>query len=175
MTLGEAKNIVHFLLDRTLLEEYADKINSYFDLGQKRVAATTDFIERIKEITVEEPTVIDLEQMEERFYKLRKVEGENEYEKQDQTHLRLQKGTYRLFYNVYPQTITNRTPDSYEFEISEIGQTALPYFVAAQVSIAEHDLRFHEVYNEEFANLLVNIDAARREGRMKIVPMGGEK
>lgn len=172
MTLGQAKQIVRFLLDGELFSRYEDKLNSYFDMGQKRIAATTEFIEKIKDMTVSEPIELDLEQMDERFYRLTKVEGGN-WDKLTQTRIRLYAGEYRLFYNVFPTAITDHTDNDYAFELSEIAQTALPYYVAAQVTIAEHDLRFHQVYSDEFANILENVDAVRRETTARIVPMGG--
>ena len=170
MTLGQAKRIVRFLLDSELFDNYEDKLNSYFDIGQKRIAATTDFLEKVKEVDIEAETELDLEAMDERFYKLRDVQG-GDWEKLTPTRIRLQAGHYILKYCVYPAAITPHTSDAYEFEVSELAQTALPYYVAAQVTIAEHDLRYHQVYYDEFAAILENVHEAKTEGNMHILQM----
>lgn len=172
MTLRQAKQIVKFLLDPELYDQYADKLNGFFDMGQKRIAATTDFIERQYTVTVDQPTTLDMEALDERFYKLRKVTG-GEWEKLTQTTIRLQKGNYTILYNVYPHSITAHTLPDYAFEVSEHAQTALPYYVAAQVSISEHDLRYHQVYSDEFASILENVDAARQNGTLHFTEIGG--
>ena len=46
---------------------------------------------------------------------------------------------------------------------------ALPYYAAAQVTVAEHDLRYHQVYSDEFAAILENVDAARRNGNIHVI------
>ena len=168
MTLGQAKQIVRFLLDGELINEYEDKLNSYFDLGQKRIACTTDFLEREGRIVVNEPTEVDLEQRFERFYRIRRIEG-GEWERLPPTRVRLEKGEYAVYYDIYPTTITPHTRDNYQFEISEQAQMALPYYAAAQVTVAEHDLRYHQVYSDEFAAILENVDAARRNGNIHVI------
>ncbi len=167
MTLGQVKQIVRFLLDGELINEYEEKLNSYIDMGQKRIACTTDFLERKGSIVVNEPTEVDLEAQFERFYRIRRIEG-GEWERLSPTKVRLEKGTYTVHYDIYPTTITPHTEDSYVFEISEAAQTALPYYAASQVTIAEHDLRYHQVYADEFAAILENVDAARRNGNIHI-------
>ena len=170
MTLGQAKQIVRFLLDSELFDQYEEKRNAYFNMGQKRVAATTDFIEKTKTLTLSQPTEIDMEQLDASFYKLRRVTG-GEWERLSPTSVRLEKGTYVLHYCVFPSTITAHTSDAYAFEISEAAQSALPYYVASQVTIAEHDLRYHQVYYDEFAGILENVDAMNKQANMHITQM----
>lgn len=171
MTLAQAKQIIRFLLDTELYCQYESKLNTYLDMGQKRIACTTDFLEADQEMTLEEPMELDLEKMDARFYRLHKVEG-GEWEKLSPTRIALQKGKYRLFYHIYPIPIDQDTEDGYEFEISEFAQTALPYYVAAQVTIAEHDQRYHQIYNDEFAAILENVAEARKAGNIRCVVLG---
>ena len=168
MTLGQVKQIVRFLLDGELFNEYEDKLNTYLDMGQKRIACTTDFLEREGRIVVKEPTEVDLEEQFERFYRIKDIEG-GEWERISPTKVRLGQGDYLIRYHVYPATITPHTEDSYVFEISDAAQMGLPYYAAAQVTIAEHDLRYHQVYADEFAAILENVDAARRNGNIHVI------
>lgn len=172
MTLGQVKQIVRFLLDGDLVNEYEEKLNTYLDMGQKRIACTTDFLKRTGSIVAEQPKEVDLEAEFERFYRIERIEG-GAWERLSPTKVRLQKGNYTVHYNIYPMTITPHTEDSYVFEISEAAQTALPYYAASQVTIAEHDLRYHQVYADEFAAILENVDEARRNGNIHI--MGGTR
>lgn len=168
MTLAQAKQIVRFLLDAEVYFQYESKLVAYFDLGQKRIACTTDFLEADKTLTVREACEMDLRELDERFYRLKKVQG-GSWEKLSATRIAVQPGEYHIFYQLYPATITVETPESYEFEISEFAQTALPYYVAAQVTIAEHDLRYHQIYSDEFAAILENAAEARKEGNLHVV------
>lgn len=172
MTLRQAKQIVRFLLDPELYDQYSDKLGAFFDMGQKRVAATTDFIERHITVVTEGATEIDFAQRDAKFYKLHRITG-GDWDKLSQTRVRLQGGEYDILYYIYPETITEHTAPDYEFEISEAGQAALPYYVAAQVTISEHDLRYHQVYSDEFAAILENVDAARRDGLLHFKNMEG--
>ncbi len=172
MTLGQAKNIVRFLLDDKLFCDYEDKLAAYFDMGQKRIAATTDFIETEITVTVDSPRDVDLTERVERFYKLRRVEG-GRWERLNAARVRLFEGEYRLICAVFPHDITAHTRDGYLFEISEAAQTALPYYVAAQVSTAEHDLRYYQIYQDEFAGILENVDQANAIGRLRLHPFEG--
>lgn len=172
MTLGQAKKIVRFLLDDQLFCDYEDKIAAYFDMGQKRIAATTDLIEQTVTVESETPQEIDLTERIGRFYKLRRVEG-GAWKRLSPTRIRLETGTYRLFCALFPHDITAHTTDDYRFEISEAAQTALPYYVAAQVSTAEHDLRYYQIYQDEFAGILENVHEANGIGRLAVHPFKG--
>ncbi len=173
MTLAQAKKIIRFLLDNELYCQYENKLNTYLDMGQKRIACTTDFLEADQEIEQHEPTQLDLEKIDPRFYRLHKVEG-GEWERISPTRIFLEKGKYHLYYHIYPTSIDQDTEDGYEFEISEFAQTALPYYAAAQVTIAEHDQRYHQAYNDEFAAILENVAQARKVGNIHcVLPKGG--
>lgn len=172
MTLGQAKQITRFLLDGELYNQYEEKLNTYFDLGQKRIACTTDFLQREAVICADRPTDIDMTEKDSLFYRVVRVEG-GKWQKRSPTCIHLEKGRYRVLYNVYPRTITPHTEENYEFEISQAAQTALPYFVAAQVTTMEHDLRYYQIYYDEFAAILENVDQARRTGNIHI--LGGER
>ena len=171
MTIGQAKQIVRFLLDGALYNQYEEKLAVYLDLGQKRIACTTAFLERETEVEVNAPIEYDLETLE-RFYRLRRVEG-GKWQKLSPTRLRLQGGRYRILYNIYPQTITPHTDDGTELEISPTAQIALPYFVASQVTMAEHDLCYYQIYADQFASVLESAAAAEGTGKMHVVT-GGE-
>ena len=172
MTLAQAKQIVRFLLDAEVYFQYEKKLSTYFDLGQKRIACTTDFLSADKVIVQDKAGQVDLTEMDERFYRLKKIEG-GEWEKLSPTRVELQKGEYHIYYEIYPTDITDQTPEEYEFEISEFAQTALPYFVAAQITIAEHDLRYHQIYSDEFAAILENAAQARASGNLHVVQFEG--
>ncbi|MBQ6946905.1 MAG: hypothetical protein IJN42_02565 [Clostridia bacterium] len=172
MTLAQAKRIVRFLLDAEVYFQYEHKLNTFFDLGQKRIACTTDFIQTERELTVAQKQEVDLVAMDPLFYRLKRVEG-GAFEKLSATRIELAAGDYRLIYERYPHTIDSETEDHHLFEISEFAQTALPYFVAAQITAMEHDLRYHQLYQDEFAAILENVAAARKAGNLHLVSTAG--
>ena len=163
MTIGQAKQIVRFLMGGELYNQYEEKLNTYLDMGQKRIACTTDFIDGEIRFVTEGVVELDLEEKIERFYRVRKVEG-GRWERLSPTRIRLYGGDYRIFYNLYPHTITPHTDDNTELEISPMSQIALPYYAASQVTIAEHDLRYHQIYSDQFAAVLENVAQARCKG-----------
>jgi len=167
MTLGQAKQTVRFMLDGELINEYEDKLNGYFDLGQKRIACTTDFLERQGSIVADKPMEVDLEKRFERFYRIRRIVG-GAWERLSPTKVRLGVGSYVVYYDVFPTPITAATEDGYEFEIGQAAQTALPFYVASLITMAEHDLRYYQVYADEFADILENVAAAKGNGNVHI-------
>ncbi len=172
MTLAQAKQIVRFLLDAEVYFQYEHKMNAFFDLGQKRIACTTDFLPTEQVVEQAQDGVLVLTELDARFYRLQKVEG-GTFEKLSATKIRLPKGRYRIVYDRYPTAIDETTPDSHRFEISEFAQTALPYYVAAQITASEHDLRYHQLYADEFAAILENVAEARRNGCLHVVSTAG--
>ncbi len=172
MTLAQAKRIVRFLLDAEVYFQYEHKLNAFFDLGQKRIACTTDFLQAEKTVEAERESEIDLVALDDRFYRLKKVEG-GSFEKLSPTRIRVAAGNYRLIYERYPETVDEETTEEYTFEISEFAQTALPYFVASQITAMEHDLRYHQLYADEFAAILENVAVARKEGNLHVISTAG--
>jgi hypothetical protein len=65
-------------------------------------------------------------------------------------------GEYNVFYFAYPQTITDDTDDTYEFEIDLEAQEAIPYYVAAHVIMDEKSgmsSKLLALYQNKLANL----------------------
>ncbi len=175
MNIGQIKRIVRFLLQDDIYNQYEDKIAEYIDLGQKRIACTTDFLDRDMFIECATDREIDLCELDTRFYRLVRVEkvGQGEWRKLSPTVLSLTAGKYRIFYNIYPRTITPHTEEDYCPEISELAQTALPFFVASMITSADHDTRNHQIYSDEFHSVLENVHAARNGANIHIERRSG--
>ena len=141
MTLGEGKRKVLMLLDEyssggeiTVDEDIDAKMNDFFDLAQRDVAAWQPIVRRIG-VTLDGTGSLSLPEDVSRVIRVRKngvrVSG---YEVIDGKLISNagDKSTLSLDYIAAPEKITPETSDDYEFEVSEEAAGCLPYFVAAQ-------------------------------------------
>lgn len=156
MTLGEGKRKVLMLLDEyssggeiTVDEDLGAKMNDFFDLAQRDVAAWQPIVRRVG-VTLDGTGSLTLPEDVSRVIRIRKngvrvsgyevVDGKLISDAGDQSALSLD-------YIAAPEKITPETTDDYVFEVSEEAAGCLPYFVAAQQLIADLVVDYGAFYN----------------------------
>ena len=156
MTLGEGKRKVLMLLDEyssggeiAVDEDLSAKMNDFFDLAQRDVAAWQPIVRRVG-VTLDGTGSLALPKDVSRVIRVRKdgirVSG---YEVVDGTLVSSAGDTSALSldYIASPRKITPETEDDYVFEVSEDAANCLPYFVAAQQLIADLVVDYGAFYN----------------------------
>lgn len=156
MTLGEGKRKVLMLLDEyssggeiTVDEDVEAKMNDFFDIAQKDVAAWQPIVRRA-EVTLDGTGCMALPEDALRVIRVRKggvrtanyevVDGRILSESGDASVLTLD-------YIAAPKTVAPETEDDYVFEVSEAAANCMPFFVAAQQLIADLIVDYGAFYN----------------------------
>ena len=70
----------------------------------------------------------------------------------------LENGTAEIDCFVYPESITSKTKDSYEFELSTDVLEIMPYGVAADLLKSDVSTGYGRVYAERYADMLSRLD-----------------
>ncbi len=160
MTIADARKIVMYLLDEDSDEDFKGKVNSYFDIAQKQIATTVDFIQKQTQYSK-----AGTYPLPDDFFKIKRVEG---------TDFEIIGGSIKVsgpvtvWYFAYPSDIDESSSDDTEFEISVIGQSAIPYFAAAQLVITDTDMRPYYAFSDRYNNILQNITLSKN-GNVKVV------
>ncbi len=167
MTLLEANEQVFALLDEEEDENILIKLPAFYDYAQKQIATTVDHISANLKIEVEDSSEIDLnelvkEKLGKKLFKVQKIVSDAAHEHVFGFIYKFEKGTYRLFVYVYPDTISEETDEDYEFEISEEACPALVYYAASQVVVTDTDQRQYYAFLDRYNNVLQNISDTRR-------------
>ena len=177
MTLGEGKEKVYMLLDEyssggavTRDDDIALKMARFFDIAQKHVAQ----IRRIRRsFAVEREDDVSEYAMPADFLKLIAVWRDGKRwrgYRWKAGKLIIPEGdaaeTIEIEYFALPETITDETEDSYEFEVREEAANALPFFVAAQQLITDLVIDYaglYAIYNN-MLGLLAQQEAEESDG-----------
>ena len=156
MTLGEGKRRVLMLLDEyssggtlTLNEDLSVRMNDFFDLAQKDMAAWQPIVRR-RELTLDGTGRTALpEDVKSVICVRRGGIRASRYEVLDGKILSRPGdcSVLTLDYAARPAPITAETGDDYEFEVSEDAANCLPLFVAAQQLIADVTVDYGAFYN----------------------------
>ena len=156
MTWGEGKRKVLMLLDEyssggeiTVDEDIDARMNDFFDLAQRDVAAWQPIVRRVS-VTLDGTGSLALPEDVSRVIRVRRdgvrvsgyevVDGRLISNAGDQSALSLD-------YIASPEKITPETTDDYVFEVSEEAANCLPYFVAAQQLVADLVVDYGAFYN----------------------------
>lgn len=92
-------------------------------------------------------------------YQLKNVGGVNYTPKADGTVLKiLESGTAEIECYVYPETINEKTKDTYEFEISADLLEIMPYGIAADLLKSDVSTDYGAVYASRYETMLQRID-----------------
>lgn len=70
----------------------------------------------------------------------------------------LESGTAEIDFFVYPERITSKTKDSYEFELSNDVLEIMPYGIAADLLKSDVSANYGKVYENEFEKKLQRLD-----------------
>jgi hypothetical protein len=159
MTLGEGKNKVYMLLDEHsaggVVEHDQDieaKLNFFFDIAQKEVAKVQRIVKTRKYNPTQEREEYSLPGDLMGIYRIWR-DG-----KSMGSRYRIRGGKLiipasdagreiLLEYFAIPETITQDTDDSYEFELREDGCNCLPYYVAAQQLLPDLVMDYSSMLN----------------------------
>jgi len=156
MTLGEGKRRVLMLLDEysidgalTVDEDLNARMNDFFDLAQRDVAAWQPIVRRIslaldgtgsQDLPPDVARVIRVRGQDGRAADCEVVDGKLLCAPGDTSVLTLD-------YIASPQKLGPDTADDCEFEVSEEAAACLPYFVAAQQLVADLVVDYGAFYN----------------------------
>ncbi len=156
MTLGEGKRKVLMLLDEysvggaiALNNDLSLKMNDFFDIAQKDVAAWQPIVRRT-ELTLDGTGCMELPEGVENVVRIRRDGIRTmRYEVLDGKLLSPvgDGSTLTLDYLAQPRSITSETGDDYVFEVGEDAANCLPLFVAAQQLLADVTVDHGAFYN----------------------------
>lgn len=147
MTLGEGKKKVLMLIDEyssggqlTVDEDIDRKMAAFFDQAQKQISRSKRIIKIHK---IERQDGITEYEMPKNFISVQRI-WRNGVETMQFVwkagKLVIPKdvrGEIEVEYSAYPETITEDTPDDYEFEVAPDAAECMPYFVAAQQLVVD--------------------------------------
>lgn len=92
-------------------------------------------------------------------YQLGTVAGVNTVSKANGTILKvLEDGTAEIDCFIYPERITEKTPNSYEFELSADALEIMPYGVAGDLLKSDVSMEYGSVYAARYESMLQRLD-----------------
>jgi hypothetical protein len=170
MTLLEMKKKVLGLIEElnpnhALLTEDPDiatKLNDVINQILYEIARLKK-IPKYVEMAVTEGDIVEFADIESAVgysvYQLKNVGGVNYTPKADGTVLKiLESGTAEIECYVYPETINEKTKDTYEFEISADLLEIMPYGIAADLLKSDVSTDYGAVYASRYEAMLQRID-----------------
>lgn len=170
MTLKEMKKKVLGLIEElnpnsTLLTDDPDiatKINSVINQIQFEVARMKKLTGYI-EIPVKAGQLLSFEDIEKEsgyvVYQLDIVRGVAHELKAQGTLIKiLEDGVAEVEYYKYPESITDKTKDSYEFELSQDALEIMPYGIASDLLKSDVSANYGEVYTQRYETMLNRLD-----------------
>jgi hypothetical protein len=170
MTLGEMKKKVLGMIEEVnpnsaLLTDDPDiatKINDVtnqimFELARQKK------IPKYAEMAVSKGDTITFEDLETEvgysIYQLGTVSGVNHVFKADGTIVKvLESGTAEIDCFVYPERITEKTNDSYEFELSADVLEVMPYGIAGDLLKSDISTEYGSIYSTRYEAMLQRLD-----------------
>lgn len=170
MTLEEMKKKVLGLIEElnpksALLTDDVDisaKINSVINQIQYELARMKKIASYI-EIPVTEGTFITFEDIAKasgyEVYQLDIIRGIDYEMKAQGTVIKvLETGTAEVEFFRYPEMITDKTKNSYEFELSQDALEVMPYGVASDLLKSDVSANYGEVYTNRYETMLNRLD-----------------
>lgn len=158
--------------DYTSDPDIAAKMNTVINLVMMEVA-------RMKKITahtsaaVQSGSVFDMNTIN-NFYQLKLIRAVDEngndidYELIDNMAIFKSNGTATIFYYKYPERITEDTPDTYEFELTEDALGVIPYGVAGDLLKNEVSTSYGAIYTQKYENMLNRLDPRYSMGTITV-------
>lgn len=115
------------------------------------------------EIAVAAGDVVDFAAIEKacgyEVYQVAKVGGVKNDPKADGTvHKMLESGTAEIECYVYPEAITAKTKDSYEFELTADVLEIMPYGVAADLLKSDVSTEYGTIYERRYKDMVMQLD-----------------
>lgn len=158
MTIGQVKELVIALLDEKTDRDYKNKIPLFIDQGQRQIASFACPILK-SEVVIFDVKGTDLPPLCHRVIKAEKDGREVCFSVFGQKICFSHSGEYTVFYEKRPDAITLETPLDTQLEIREDAAAALPYYVAAQCILKEHDQRYYFALLDNYNGIMANLRA----------------
>lgn len=164
MTLEEMKYKVYAMIEEynedndnyTDDEDYATKINSVINQIQNELSRLKKLPE-YKTMEVTEGQIITLNSIDSNIYQLNVIK-DVDYELIGDSVLFKEDGTARIYYYRYPKQITQDTPDTYKFELSDDVLEIMPYGVAGDLLKSDVSNQYGQIYSQRYAELKSQLD-----------------
>lgn len=152
--------------------DIATKINDVFNQVQFELARIKK-IPKYVEYEVDEGESIDYDNIEKEsgyaVYQIDKVRGiKHEFKAQGTIIKALEKGTIEIEFFAYPEAITDKTPGSYEFELSQDVLEIMPYGVAADLLKSDVSADHGKIYAERYEMMKQQLDPRYNMGSVYI-------
>ena len=170
MTLKEFKEKVLGMIEELnpnseLLTDDPDIATKFNDVTNMRMLDLVRMkkIPKYVEMTVSEGDLVTLEAIGDavgyEVYQLGTICGVNYAPKANGTVLKiLETGTAEIDCYVYPERITPKTKDSYEFELSPDAMEILPYGVAGDLLKSDVSAEYGTIYSTEYKEMIQRLD-----------------
>lgn len=157
MNIEKANKLVKALVGEDDFHDVKDVLSSYYDLAQIEIATTVSPIRKSCLLKAGE-----LVRLPEDVYRL--ISVSTSYERPDRNHVKIDgKEDAQIVYFAYPEKIYDNSPLNTEFEVDANTQSAIPYYAAAQVVLADSDMRRYYAFMDMYNNILANATAADKE------------
>lgn len=180
MTLKEMKTTVLSLIEE--LNPTSEYLTDDEDIRQKmNVAVNSVMFEICRmrklpkyiEMDVSAGELIDFERLESEcgyaIYQIKLVSGVDYETKADGTIIKiLESGTAEIDVFVYPEAITSKTKDSYEFELTPDALEIMPYGIAADLLSTDVSSNYKE-FRERYEMMLARLDPRNHMPSISIV------
>jgi hypothetical protein len=95
----------------------------------------------------------------ENFYQLRLIRFKGDCELIENLATFLNDGTADIYYYKYPVSITDETPDTYEFELSLDALEILPFGVAGDLLKSDVSAQYGAIYSQRYETMLQRLDS----------------
>ena len=170
MTLKEMKMKVLGLIEElnpnsTLLTDDPDIATKFNDVTNQIMfeLARMKKIPKYVEMEVNEGDKIEFADIEKEcgyeIYQIGLVSGVGYSSKANGTVLKiLESGTAEIDVFVYPERITSKTKDSYEFELSPDALEIMPYGIAGDLLKSDVSTEYGTIYSTRYENMLQRLD-----------------
>ena len=164
MTLEEMKYKVYAMIEEYNEDEdeltddsdYSTKMNSVINQIQNELSRLKKLPE-YKSMEVTEGQIITLNSIDSNIYQLNVIK-DVDYELIGDSVLFKEDGTARVYYYRYPKQITQDTPDTYKFELSDDVLEIMPYGVAGDLLKSDVSNQYGQIYSQRYAELKSQLD-----------------
>ena len=132
------------------------KLNSVINMVQFELARMKKIPAYVQR-TVSAGEVVDMNTLD-NFYQLRLIRFTGNYELIENMVVFSEEGKVDIYYYKYPVSITDNTPDTYEFELSLDALEILPFGVAGDLLKSDVSANYGEVYTQRYETMLNRLD-----------------
>lgn len=133
------------------------KLNSVINMVQFELARMKKIPAYVQR-TVSAGEVVDMNTLD-NFYQLRLIRFTGNYELIENMVVFSEEGTADIYYYKYPASITDETPDTYEFELSLDALEILPFGVAGDLLKSDVSAQYGSVYSQRYETMLQRLDS----------------